>query len=482
MSAWRTALRLEWRLLGGARLVVPMLLVLTALCAAAGWRGGTWLDQQNGAIAEALQRDRAVDRDLADTARQLNRGVLDDVPWWKDARGAQAHSYLIWRHAALPPLASGFVAAGQSDLQPYLHRVLPHPRDRWAAQQDYAHPWRLALGRFDLAFIVVWLLPLLALALLAPSLAADREARRLGLLTVQAGRPWRLVRARLSVRVGVILVTALAALLTGAACSGYLWMSTQGMSDVALQFLLALGYLCFWCGLTLLCSAWAASQRVALLLLGGLWLCLTMASPLVLHLGAELRHPGPSPLADFLTQRELIQDARDREMELLEAYLRDHVDLAANPAAAAMLKPETLVITQTNLIVDREVRPAVRAIQAQADALAGVRGRSVTYGQWLAPGYVVWKGLSELSGTSASRYRAFERQLFEYHARLADAFFPDVMRRATLAEPLQAPHFTFEELDRAPIRYRAVMASTTLTVLGAGFVGVALVVLRRTGE
>lgn len=79
--------------------------------------------------------------------------------------------------AVLPPAPLPLLATGQSDLSPGHETVvlwrLATPAD---TRSELENPSHLMAGRFDLAFVLVWLYPLFLLALVYDLMAGDQEA------------------------------------------------------------------------------------------------------------------------------------------------------------------------------------------------------------------------------------------------------------------------------------------------------------------
>jgi hypothetical protein len=65
------------------------------------------------------------------------------------------------RYAMLPPAPLTPLAIGQSDLLPYYFKVSTDARETMLAATEIENPQRLLAGRFDLAFVAVFLYPLL---------------------------------------------------------------------------------------------------------------------------------------------------------------------------------------------------------------------------------------------------------------------------------------------------------------------------------
>ena len=79
------------------------------------------------------------------------------------------------RYAVMPPTPLAALAVGQSDLLPYYFKVTTDAKETVLAAAELENPQRLLTGRFDLAFVLIYLYPLLILALTYNLLSAEKE-------------------------------------------------------------------------------------------------------------------------------------------------------------------------------------------------------------------------------------------------------------------------------------------------------------------
>ena len=325
----RTVLRNEWRLLAADRALRIVLAVFAVLFVYALANGMAWERLQERTV-EAVrsgnaERTRALEQELADIAN----GGQPSSPF-RDPRAPNVLGGARGAHAAvLEPGPLAALAVGQGDLLPYYYDVSIYTNESTFQQNgEVENPLNLMVGRFDLAFVTVYLLPLLVLALSFNVLSEEREQGTLALTLAQPVSARDVVGAKLAFR--ALLVVGLAA---GVSLLGVL--ATAGFGSpgrIALWCATVILYALFWFAL----AAWVNSLRRSsawnATALVGAWLVLVVVLPAVINIAAGLLHPLPSRVEMITAQREASNDAVNRRSELLARYLEDHPEMK-NPAS-----------------------------------------------------------------------------------------------------------------------------------------------------
>jgi ABC-2 type transport system permease protein len=143
-------------------------------------------------------------------------------------------------------------------------------------------------GNFDLAFVLVYLLPLLIIALCFNLLSAEREESILTLLLAQPVRPATVLSAKLAFRTALVL--ALAGLLSAV---GMAWAGVPLDGRVPTWLALTTLYCLFWFGVALVVTAWQRTSALNAMALLGVWLVLVALVPSLLNLGVAAARPVP---------------------------------------------------------------------------------------------------------------------------------------------------------------------------------------------
>ncbi|MFM1767967.1 MAG: hypothetical protein RJA22_496 [Verrucomicrobiota bacterium] len=446
---------LELRLLARERAA----LVLTTLFAAAlAW--GLW----NGARVESRHREDATalaaasDQFLAQVRQALAQQAVDPRAV---ARGGSL--------VLLPAAPLGALAVGQSDLTPR-HETLSVFRLRGAgdsSSSDLQNPSALLAGRFDLAFVLVWLLPLFLLALTHDLLAGDRESGTLRLALAQGARAWTWTIARAAARATPILALALlATLATGLAGPG---PGPAGATRLLLATAAVLAYGFFWVALALAVNVSARSAAGAAAALGAAWVLLVLVAPTLLNVAVETIHPTPSRPELVAAARRASSDAEKRGGEVLMSFYRDHPELAP-PGQQADFAAQ-------HLAVQEEVGKAIDPVRRRFDEQLALQQATVARWRAASPAIALQEALTDLAGTGYWRHRAFHDQVEVFKDTLLNYYGTRIHRRESLtaADLAALPRFQFQEEPAGAWRARAslslagILAATTLLAAYAGW-------------
>ncbi len=474
-----TMLRFELRMLARERAFWGLCALLAIVVAFGTANGLRWERFQRDAIAQAsgeqeerTARARVGAEAIRSGAKTRPRG------WWNDPSDVRGFAYYqMAAYAVKPPAALAALAVGQGDLLPFYYRLNAGARSGFMSAYEVENPRRLLLGRFDLAFVVVFLVPLVLLAATYDAVASEHEEGRLPLLRAHGITPRRLALVRVSLRSSILGLVAATALLLTLAAGGFDLGPPGALGATAAWSGVAAAYAAFWSGLSLLVVALARRSAVAALALAAAWLVLVVLTPWGVNLAANGRHPLPSRTEYVLALRaanDLVED-ESRRYELLAAYLHDHPELA--PPGG---KAEAMHYTAANIVATEQVEAGLRPVQARFDAQLAHQQALVDRWQWLSPALLAQQAFVELSGAGWSRHRSFLEQVEGYSTALRAYFNPLVLSgRFEFSAFDEWPRFAWREPDSGEAAARVRNASAGLMIPALLLAAAGLVILSR---
>jgi ABC-2 type transport system permease protein len=261
--------------------------------------------------------------------------------------------------------------------------------DRHTAGME--NPAVLAAGRFDLAFAIVWLLPLLVLAGSFDLFASERERGMAPWLLSQPIAPAHLVAAKAAAR-ALLLALPLAAIVVATLA----FASEAGPAALLQAGGLVLLYALFWLVLALLVNLVARNAAQAALGCLAAWLGLVVLLP-ALALGvADLAAP---PVSQAERANALRAKAMQARAELRTAVAPDRVPAPNIPDS---LRRRALEVERGERLIQEALQPYHAQ---QARRLAWLDGLRV-----VSPAIALQDALERLAGSDARRALRFQDQ------------------------------------------------------------------------
>jgi len=412
MMLWRHELRLLLR----QRLTMIALVLLAALTVAALAAGMTEVARQRIAIA-AIPAAQAEDIGA----------VADYVDRTKDAGSAAYYSFHpTWDAPA--PLA--FAALGMRDVSPYILRVRSLGLEAQIYDGDTFNPEAALPGRFDFAFVLVFLAPLFVIVLFHDLVSGEREAGRQRTLDALAngGRP--LWRRRAMLRLGLIWAVLCGPFAIASAVEGVAATTIVTVGAVALAYLL------FWVALAALVGRLRRSSVTNAATLAAAWLVLVLIVPTLANVAIDAAIPVDQGSEIALAQREAVNRAWDipREDTMRRFYARHPVWADSAPLGPAFHYKWYLAFHQNG---DDSVAQRVRSYRRGLEA-RDAAGRSLG---WVLPSVGVQALLTRLARTDLTAQLAYQDRIRAFHRRLRTFYYGYLFRDRPFARA---------DFDRAP--------------------------------
>lgn len=397
-----SALSFELRLLMRSRPMAAALLLLLLLSSLAVWSGLHEVARQRQTIARVGPLN---EQDVAAVAR-----THADSPNGGDV------AYYTFYTTADPPSDAAFLAIGMRDVAPYVLRVRALGLQAQLYDGETFNPEIALAGRFDFAFVLIYLAPLFVIALLHDVLSGERQAGRLRMLLAlpHGARAWR---RRVLLR--CVLVFACLAL---PACAGMLAAST-GVAVAGIVLATTAAYIAFWTGISLLVATrgWRSVANATALM--GAWAVLTLVLPALANVMLTRAVPVHQGVDLMMAQRQAVHGAweipREETMRRFFAGHPEWRDTAPLPSRfhwkwyfAFHQVGDESVAAQA-----RDYRAGLDARQAWSDRLG-----------WLLPGVGAQAILHRLAATDLPAQLAYQDRIAAFHRRIREFYYPYLFR------------------------------------------------------
>jgi ABC-2 type transport system permease protein len=345
-------------------------------------------------------------------------------------------------YAVLPPSPLGFTSIGQSDLlRSKIGVSVLSKQGTKEDKQGFENPLSLLAGRFDLAFVIVYLLPLLVLTLSFNLISSERENGTLQMILSQPVSLARFGMAKLFHRVLIVSVLIGSVSVLGMLLTSDSLNSREFWLSVLLWLLAVLLYTLFWFGLALLVNSFGRSSAANAVVLGGCWIAFVLVLPSLVNAMVTSIYPMPSRVDEINEIRSVNLDIRRDGTRLLNEFYQDHPELAPRNDVsdrAFMLK---------YLTIQQELKRRLATVEDRFNAQLEQQQRTVDRAGFVSPAISMQESLNQIAGTDTSRYQLFRTQARVYAEAWDAKFLPPIYRNVKLApaDYDQIPRFTFHD-------------------------------------
>jgi ABC-2 type transport system permease protein len=309
------------------------------------------------------------------------------------------------------PLA--FAALGQRDVSPIMLRVRALAIEGQIYESEAGNPELSLPGRFDFAFVLVYLAPLILIALLHDAWSSEREAGRWASLQAMPRASWRVWGARITARSGLVMLVLLAPFLVGAALRG------AGLAETTQFAVLIAALVAFWTLVCMIIARVGARSAVNAATLAALWFVITLIAPAGANLAVNAATPIPSGAALAREAREAVHDAWDlgRNATLARFY-QSHPEWAKSGGIDRPFHWKWYFAFQQ--LGDEHVAAQSRAYRN------GIEKREARAGlvSWALPPIAIQRALHRLARTDVNAQLAYQDRVRAFHERLRRFYYP----------------------------------------------------------
>lgn len=469
----RPILKYEWRNMVADRTLWAVCGLLVLLMGYSLLNGAGWVQFQRQTLADAREEERTRLGELKTTLAALERGKPFEGDEFSDPREARTvGNNKGTRYAVLPPGPLATLAIGQSDLYPYYFKVSTLNKQTFIHNNELENPTNLLVGRFDFAFVILYLFPLAILALSYNLISGERDDGTLAMLLAQPVGLDTLILGKVLLRGGVVITLAVVLSLVGAAAGE--WVAEGFWLRLGLWTVVTALYGIFWFALAVAINAAGARSATNAVTLIGLWLLFVVLIPAAVNVAVTTASPVPSRVELIQAMREASSAANAQGSRLLARYYEDHPELVP-----ARVDPGSFALRSTAVReeVDRAIAPVLERYDRQ---LLGQQNLVERY-RFLSPAILAQQVLGDLAGTGLERYRYFLDQVDRFHQTWQDFFVPRIFRRQAVraADIDRLPVFRFREEPVETVSGRVLVGLAGLAVPSLLLLGLALPGLRR---
>lgn len=433
----------EWLQLFRERWVLALLIIFLGVMTYAVYNGNQKVTSRTNAIAKAKGDMQKLDTKYVGQIDSLSQGLMPAPERWVDPRSLSVYGQRAPRVVSMDAQPLAFIAVGQSDL--FTHYVKPKLYGEAYALgfSELANPVQLLFGTFDLAFVCIYLLPLLIIAFSYNLLSQEKESGVFRLTMAQPISLYGWMLSRTVLRFLVISMVLLVSLVIAMFVNGVL--ATAFVNGLLSVYFFLLLYVFFWFLVSLLINLFGKSSGQNAVALVSVWVALVLLVPSIISQTANTLYPVPSRINMINEYRVAEAKAEKEAVTLLKTYYRDHPELAPKDSTEENQYSFWLEYFATMDVLKQAVNPvlneyneAIAKQQAWVDKLGN-----------LSPAIVLQSGLNEHAGTSPAHYASYREQVIQFASTWKGYFMPRMFRNETMKpEDLSGlPQFAYNPLQ-----------------------------------
>lgn len=453
----------DLKLLLRSRWIQLLSVVLLLLFGFSAYNGLQKVEKRKMDITAAKNEVMESDGMMLKLLDSVERGLEVSASRWTIPTSPMAVGNYHPRVAAMDPQPMGFIATGQADV--FTHYVKPTVSGNDFALNftEMTSPVQLLFGSFDLAFVIIYLLPLLIIAFSYNVLSAEKESGSLRLLAAQPIGIQNWVLQKLGLRFfWLSLLTLICLLLVFLSLGLYPFMEMTAFLGL---LGLILAYMLFWFAIAFLVNLWVGSSSRNAVALLGLWVVFVLLVPSVLNQLGNTLYPMPSRNLMINEMRKMKAEVTEKQDEILDNFLRDHPEYAINDTTQNRGFYHRYMASQK--LIKEELAPLVGSYETQLQNQQNWIGKF----KWLSPAILAQESLNKISGTSTKDYEDYRKQVVAFAGEWREHFMPFLYNNRNFSQEdyQDLPDFTYKKAAQNQFAAIPVIFLIALGLFGLGF-------------
>jgi ABC-2 type transport system permease protein len=289
---------------------------------------------------------------------------------------------------------------------------------------ELTNPTTLLFGNFDLSFVVVFLFPLLIIALTHNLISAEQESGTWNLLRSQPISILQIVGWRLLLRFGLIFAAAILLLAVGC-----LFLGADFDERFTAAILLTFLYFAFWFGVAALVISFGRGSTFNALALLGIWIFLVLLAPAVVGSIVSTVFPVSESMETAVEQREGYHEKWDQpKRETMQRFYARYPKFREFPIPEDKFSWGWYYAMQQ--MGDEDSADAAARYRAKLEQRNDFTKRAA----WFLPPIAAQLRFNEIAATDLENHLRYLDSIRNYHESIRVTFYPYIFRNAKVAE------------------------------------------------
>ncbi len=415
---WINLLRDKW--------VLTLLVLFLGITLFAVRNGQEKVNDRVVGITREKEKLATLDKEIAADIDSLTRKLKPTPEPWLDPRSLTTIGWDAGRVVAMDPQPLALVATGQSDLFTHYAKPKIYGEAYTLGFSELSNPVQLLFGSFDLAFVCIYLLPLLVLAFSYNILSAEKESGVLRLTMAQPISLYRWLFGKLFLRFAILSFIVIISIIFSLSFFGVEVLRNIGA--IGKLVLIVTAYTFFWFFVAFLINLLGNSSGSNAVSLVAMWVVIVLLVPSVISQTANIFYPVPSRTILIHEYREAKAIAEKKADEILKSYYREHPELAPKDTTQQNQYSWWLGYFASSDLVNKSVKPVLDEYNESLENQQAWVNRL----RFLSPAILVQDAMNDLAGTSSAHYADFRNQVIEFADTWRNYFLPRMFRNGTM--------------------------------------------------
>lgn len=424
----------------------------------AAWQRHTVVQTLASNMNSSRQHELEKEHDYYSQLDSVDKGWKQIKEYINDPHNPVYFNTKMPRFAIYKPGALDLFATGQSDIFPQLY-VISYRTDYRQQKEEAVNGLQLLYGKLDIAFVLVFLLPLIIIALNYNVLSQEKENGTLRMLLAQNTSLKQLAFGKLLVSFSFSFLLLLVPVVAAAICSVNIFSI---LSAISIYFLAGLLYSGFWhllCALVnsrLKSSAWNATA------LTGCWLALALVFPAIISLLAGVFHPVASRAKFIVDYRQAItRIEQDSNNAVLDKFFFDHPELVKEDTTGNEKNRANIFYKASHAKQDK-VQSILQPIYDDYNKKLRAANEFSNNTGLLSPPVILQQSLLLLAGQSSRQYLYFTTKIDQWRKPYFEFILAKLLQDKAIdkAEALQWQAFddaTYDYTDEIRLNILALL-------------------------
>lgn len=403
----KTIFLYEWKLLLRNKILLFAVLLFTAIAFVGLNKGVTYHKIQHSeadTVSAGSQRAYEKLKNKFDTSN-FNQ------PERLDIEGVWAVDWSIWEYAVKAENPLSTIAIGQNDIYSKIKKTRFATTIFSGEKDEFKNPEQLLTGNLDVTYFMLFLFPLLFIAISYNTASADKESGVNKLLATQSGSLKSIINTRVIFKWLISLLPFLTTIIT-AYFTIYKYDNFSNVLFLKWLFI-ALLYGVFWLTVVLFFIRRGRSSMINALTLVGIWLLLLVGIPGILNSWFQYKYPSQT--------QQLISRLRDEKAKIYELPLQDHKAFFKAYFPTIKIDPAIFDTSEvqwySGAVKDLQLEKKVLKTIAENRNIQATKEEQLF---WINPVGGIMRAFTTISGSSLQQQQDFENHLMEFKQQRAD--------------------------------------------------------------